>query len=359
MTVVGARPQFIKAAVVIRALANREGVCHVLVHTGQHYDDNMSNVFFVELSIPVAQYDLGIGSANHGAQTGRMLEAIETVMLSERPDCVIVYGDTNSTVAGALAAVKLHIPVVHVEAGLRSHNRRMPEEINRIVTDHISDLLLAPTTTAVTNLLREGIGGDKVHLVGDVMYDATVYFGREAESTSTVLLRQGLLPRKYILATVHREENTSDLFRLTSILEALSIMSEEMPVVIPLHPRTRVAISREGLTDFFDGNMTALEPLSYMDMLVLERNSAVIVTDSGGVQKEAFFHRVPCVTVRDETEWVELVDSGWNLLVSPQGPNQVVDAIRNALRERSRAEINPYGDGFAAQRIADLISDIY
>lgn len=359
LTVVGARPQFIKAAMVTRELAGRGDVNHILVHTGQHYDDNMSSIFFCELDIPQPTYNLAIGSFGHGAQTGRMLEALESTYLVERPDCVLVYGDTNSTLAGALAAAKLQIPVVHIEAGLRSFNRRMPEEINRVLTDHIADLLLAPTQVAVHNLHCEGLAGDRVHLVGDVMYDATIFFAERAESTSTLLTVHGLEPKRYVLATIHREENTDNLPRLASIFEALCRVSEDVPVALPLHPRTRSALQRGGLLDRPYGGILLLEPLGYMDMLVAERNAALIVTDSGGVQKEAFFHRVPCVTIRDETEWVELVESGWNTLVSLSDTEEVVRTIRHGLSARPGIEISPYGNGSAASDIVRLTIEAF
>jgi len=317
ISIVGARPQFIKAAAVSRVLQKTQGVREVLVHTGQHYDANMSEVFFEELEIPRPDYNLGIGSATHGAQTGRMLEAIEEVLLREKPDWVLVYGDTNSTLAGALAAVKLHIPVAHIEAGLRSFNRRMPEEINRVLTDHASDILFAPTKAAVENLRREGISEEQIQLVGDVMYDAALYYGKKAECQSQSLNRLGLKPKEYILATIHRAENTDDPRRLRAIFEGLAEVDQEMKVVLPLHPRTRVVLVEVGLYDKVARSVCLIEPVGYLDMVMLEKNARAIATDSGGVQKEAFFHRVPCLTLREETEWVELVDLGWNCIIPP------------------------------------------
>lgn len=353
LSVVGARPQFIKAAAVSRVLRAVPGVREVLVHTGQHYDDNMSRVFFEELEIPEPDYHLGIGGGTHGQNTGRMLEAIESVLVKERPDWVLVYGDTDSTLAGALAAVKLHIPVAHVEAGLRSFNRRMPEEINRVLTDHASDVLFAPTETAVRNLLREGIPEDRIHLVGDVMYDAALYYGVKAERESRILERLGLAPKGYILATVHRAENTDDRERLRVILEALGEVHQEVPVVFPVHPRTRKRAEAFGLGDYLE-KVVALEPVGYLDMVMLEKNARLIVTDSGGVQKEAYFYRVPCVTVREETEWVELLETGWNHLAAPQNAKDLALAILHRIRAEG-AEINLYGDGRASQRISDSL----
>ena len=289
----------------------------MLVHTGQHYDENMSEVFFQELEIPKPDYYLGIGSGTHGAQTGRMLEAIEQVLLQIVPDLVLVYGDTNSTLAGALAAVKLHVPVAHVEAGLRSYNRRMPEEINRVLTDHASDLLFAPTEAAVENLKQEGISSNRIFLVGDVMYDASLYYGAKAERESRILQQLGLRPKQYVLATIHRAENTDDAQRLRSIFDGLELAAKEIPVIIPLHPRTREALKQEAQLSKVAQHVLVIQPVGYLDMVMLEKHSRLIATDSGGVQKEAFFYNVPCMTLRSETEWVELVELGWNRLVPP------------------------------------------
>jgi UDP-GlcNAc3NAcA epimerase len=319
LTVIGARPQFIKASAVSRAIrqANERGasIREVILHTGQHFDANMSQVFFEELSIPAPDYNLNIASLGHGAMTGRMLESVESVLQVEKPDLVLVYGDTNSTLAGALAAAKLHIPVAHVEAGLRSFNKRMAEELNRILTDHVSELLFCPTTTAVENLRKEGIEHG-VHLVGDVMYDVTLHYGGLARERHD-LSKWGLTEKGYALCTVHRAENTDDPVRLAGILGALREIAKEMPVVMPLHPRTRKIIESSGDADVLKG-IAAIPPVSYLEMLRLEMSARVILTDSGGVQKEAFFQRVPCVTLRDETEWVETVEMGWNVLVGAE-----------------------------------------
>jgi len=353
VAVVGARPQFIKAAVVSRAL-RRAGVQEFLLHTGQHYDDNMSQVFFDELDIPHPDINLGIGGGTHGQNTGRMLEAIEAVLLEERPDWVLVYGDTDSTLAGALAAVKLHIPVAHVEAGLRSFNRRMPEEINRVLTDRVSDLLFAPTETAVQNLRREGLPEDRIHLVGDVMYDAALYYGQKAERFSRILERLALQPKGYILVTVHRAENTDDPKRLKAILKGLAQVDFEVPVVFPVHPRTRKAIERYGFVSITK-SLTLIEPVGYLDMVMLEKHARLIATDSGGVQKEAYFHRVPCVTLRTETEWVELVEAGWNVLAPPTSA-QTINAALEAGLERRGQDVLLYGNGHAAEKIVQWLT---
>jgi len=355
VSVIGARPQLVKAAVVSCALRNN-GVDEVLVHTGQHYDDNMSGIFFSELGIAQPRYNLEVGSGFHGEQTARMLQKIEQVLMAENPQWTLVYGDTNSTLAGALAAVKLHIPIAHVEAGLRSWNRQMPEEINRILTDHSSTLLFAPTVAAVQNLHQEGIDGVRVQLVGDVMYDAALIYGRRAESTSDVLTRYGLPAGNYVLATIHRAENTEARLRLHAILIGLARIARNLPVIVPLHPRTQKIVSAE--PDLLDAAapLQIVSPLGYLDMVKLEKHARVIATDSGGVQKEAFFHGVPCVTLRDETEWVELIQLGWNRLASPLSPNSVSSAIESAMNTRIDSEGSPYGDGHSAQHIARQLS---
>lgn len=357
LTIVGARPQFIKAAAVSRALRPIREIEEVLVHTGQHYDANMSDVFFRELDLAEPDYHLGIGSGSHGWQTGRMLEAIEAVLLAEKPDRVMVYGDTNSTLAGALAAAKLNIPAAHVEAGLRSFNRRMPEETNRVVADHVADLLFAPTTTARRNLLAEGIAEARIHLVGDVMYDAALYHGAKAGRESRILEKLRVRPKEYVLATVHRAENTDSAALLTALFDGLSQVSENLPVVLPLHPRTRRALEREGLMARVAGALTLIDPVGYLDMVMLEKHAGVVVTDSGGVQKEAFFYRVPCVTVRQETEWVELVELGWNRLAPPLSADFLVNAVNEALATLPSTGENPYGDGRSAEKIVQTLID--
>lgn len=354
VTIVGARPQFIKAATVSRVVRQREDIEEVLVHTGQHYDHGMSNVFFRELEISELNYNLGVGSGSHGFQTGRMLEAIEYVLLKEKPNWVLVYGDTNSTLAGSLAAAKLHIPVAHVEAGLRSNNRSMPEELNRILTDHACDLLFAPTETALKNLVQEGIAGNRVHKVGDVMYDAVLYYSAKAERTSRILEASNITAKSYVLATVHRAENTNDPKRLRRIFDGLARVAKEIRVILPLHPRTHEALKREALLESTGQHMKLIEPLGYLDMIMLEKNALVIATDSGGVQKEAYFYQVPCVTLRDETEWVELVESGFNTL-SGADSDRISETVLNSAACEPNWSVNLYGDGKAARKVVEAM----
>jgi len=355
VTIVGARPQFIKAAALSRAIRDdfARRIEEVLVHTGQHFDANMSAVFFEELGIPHPRHNLEISGGTHGAMTGRMLEAVEAVLMQEKPDWVLIYGDTNSTLAGALAAAKLHIPVAHVEAGLRSHNMRMPEEVNRIVSDRISTLLLCPTQTAVTNLASEGIFKG-VHNVGDVMYDVALYYRDKAREQSKVLESLGLAANDFALATCHRAENTDDPERLKNILEALSTVAAELPVVLPLHPRTRKLVIENGLGHLLQP-LKITEPLPFLDMVALEQSARLILTDSGGVQKEAFFYGVPCITMRDETEWVETVELGMNQLVgaSKVGIQKAVFEVMGG--NVSTPDERPYGDGLASQKIAQFL----
>lgn len=350
LTVLGARPQFIKAAAVSHAFAQHDTIQEILLHTGQHFDNNMSEVFFEELGIPKPTYNLGVGGGLHGAMTGAQLAGIEEVLLQEKPDWVLVYGDTNSTLAGALAAAKLHIPVAHVEAGLRSFNRKMPEEINRVVTDHISTALFAPTTTAMQHLEHEGIPTEHCHHVGDVMYDAALLFGERAKQQSTILQQLNLTAGEYILTTIHRAENTDYLQRLQIILQSLNDVSKILPVIWPVHPRTRKLL-QQGLYPLLSENVHLIEPVGYLDMVMLEQHAAVIATDSGGVQKEAFFYQIPCVTLRDETEWVELVDAGWNRLVALKDTKEVTQAILAARFTRGEA-VQPYGTGKTGYTIA-------
>lgn len=355
VSIVGARPQFVKAAVVSRALAERKTIHEILVHTGQHYDDNLSKVFFDELCLPAPAHHLGIGSGPHGEMTGRMLMEIEKVLLAETPGWVLVYGDTNSTLAGALAAAKLHIPVAHVEAGLRSYNRRMPEEINRVLTDHAADLLFTPTDDASQNLVVEGIPPDQIHQVGDVMYDAARLFGPAAPPDLPA--RYGLEPGRYILATLHRAENTDDPARLAAVLKALQ--QAGLPVLLPLHPRTRATLAAQPDQADLTRSLQIIEPVGYLEMLALERAARLIVTDSGGVQKEAYFQRVACVTVRAETEWMELVELGWNRLAPPQNAESVLAHIHAALAEPlpDEEDNDLYGGGQASERIAAVLAN--
>lgn len=348
LTVIGARPQFIKAATVSRVIAEQNNVHEIIVHTGQHYDKNMSDIFFEELSIPKPNYHLGIGGGSHGQMTGRQLEAIEEILLQEKPDMLLVYGDTNSTLAGALAAVKLHIPVAHVEAGLRSFNRRMPEEINRVLTDHSADLLFAPTQAAMTNLAIEGISTSKVHVVGDVMYDAALFY-RSHSCQPDWYTSLPLSDGDFVLATIHRAENTDDPLRLESIFEGLS--RSELPVILPLHPRTRARLKEYGIKPA--SHLHLVDPVGYLEMVWLEAHCTLVATDSGGVQKEAYFHGKPCVTLRDETEWRELVEIGANVLVGAQ-----IDAITRAVSTIPQAieQKQIYGAGDAAVRVVEVLT---
>lgn len=344
-SVVGARPQFVKAAALSRALA--DSFDETLIHTGQHYDPNMSDVFFFELGIRPPAYNLGIGGGSHAEQTGKMLVELEKIFEELRPGLVLVYGDTNSTLAGALAAAKIHIPVAHVEAGLRSFNRAMPEEVNRVLTDHLSEWLFCPTNAAVENLAREGIQKN-VYQVGDVMYDALLHNLAQARERSTILETLALQPGGYALATVHRAANTDDPVRMRSILDGFSQLDTR--IVFPLHPRTRKLLPHYGLD--LPPNVTLLDPVGYLDMLILEENAACILTDSGGMQKEAYLVGVRCVTLREETEWVETVEAGWNKLVGADA-----EAIRLAYQtwfpKRARQQL--YGNGQAAQSICNIL----
>lgn len=340
VSVVGARPQFIKAAPMSRAIRRKH--VELLVHTGQHYDHSMSQVFFQELDIPKPAINLGVGSGSHGWQTGQMLVRLESVLLSEKPDWLLVYGDTNSTLAGALAAAKLGIKVAHVEAGLRSFNRSMPEEVNRVLTDHVSDLLFCPSQTAAANLASEGIVRG-VRVVGDVMADALAYYAKQARMTSNVLARLGLVRGNYFVATVHRAENTDSPMRLSAIMRALDAL--QRTVVFPAHPRTRKFLSEFGYSP--SRNVLLIEPLGYLDMIRLEEGACAILTDSGGVQKEAYWLGVPCVTLREETEWVETVQCGWNVLAGVD-PERIVQAARSFVPPKTRPVL--YGDGRAADR---------
>jgi UDP-N-acetylglucosamine 2-epimerase len=376
VTIVGARPQFVKAGAVNRAIEelNKRGkrIREIWVHTGQHYDYLMNKVFFEELKLPNPDYHLGVGSGSHAKQTGLMLERIEKVLEKEKPEAVIVYGDTNSTLAGALAAAKLKIPVAHVEAGLRSYNSAMPEEINRLLTDHLSTLLFCPTTQSVRNLLKEGIKDGETQVVkkvGDVMYDSILYYSKMAERKSSILKDLGLLTPNsvrairespvhripnYYLATLHRAENTDDPKRLKSILKALNEIGEKTSVILPLHPRTKKMIKVYHLFSDFK-NIKFIEPVSYLDMLKLEKNAIAILTDSGGVQKEAYWLRVPCFTLREETEWVETIESGWNALTGTNA-KRIVGGVGHLEKRRKYPKGRKiYGDGKASQKIVKIL----
>ncbi|MFC3553552.1 non-hydrolyzing UDP-N-acetylglucosamine 2-epimerase [Alcaligenes endophyticus] len=353
LTIIGARPQFIKASVVSKAILDTEGLTEVIVHTGQHFDANMSAVFFDQLGIPKPDYQLSISGGSHGVMTGRMLIEIEKVLLTEQPDCVLVYGDTNSTLSGALAASKLHIPVVHVEAGLRSFNMQMPEEVNRILTDRVSTILFCPTQTAIKNLQVEGYPfvasngqPQRIELVGDVMQDSAELFATRAVKPQGVTLQDG-----FIVSTIHRAENTDDTDRLISILSALNDVAQHTSVVLPLHPRTRNIIVDLKLDI---ANLTLIEPVGYLEMLWLLQHCGLVVTDSGGVQKEAYFMGKACVTMRDQTEWVELIEVGANVLVGAD-KEKIKDAIARNLGRTVKDEQSLYGGGVAANNIAKLL----
>ena len=349
LTVVGARPQFIKAAPISRALSTA-GHEEFLVHTGQHYDKNMSETFFEELNISEPDVNLGIGSGSHAYQTGQMLMKIETVIMDQCPDYVCVYGDTNSTLAGALAAAKLNVPVAHVEAGLRSFNQKMPEEINRILTDHLSCLLFCPTAVAVKNLEKEGIT-QNVCLVGDVMYDSVKQNAERAVRQSTILEKLDVREQSYVLATVHRAENTDDPRRLKNIFNALGQLAHQgLHVILPLHPRTRKNLKSFVLSV---KNLHIIDPVAYLDMLNLEQKARVILTDSGGVQKEAYWFGVPCITLRNETEWIETVETGWNTLAGCD-QQRIVSAFKSALIQKRPAPV--FDDESATQKIVKQIS---
>ncbi|MCF7859084.1 MAG: UDP-N-acetylglucosamine 2-epimerase (non-hydrolyzing) [Candidatus Cloacimonetes bacterium] len=343
-SIIGARPQFIKAAAVSREIAQQPNMKEIIVHTGQHFDANMSQIFFEQMQIPKPDYNLAINSLSHGAMTGRMIEKIEEVLLKEKPDWVMVYGDTNSTIAGSLAAKKLNIKVAHVEAGLRSYNRKMPEEINRILTDKISDLLLCPTDQAVKNLKDEGIGKHslaKIVKCGDVMHDAALFYAKMARKPLIDL------PANFILATVHRAENTDDPQRLNSIFKALEIVSNETPVVLPLHPRTRKIIVQQQIET---RGLLLIDPVGYLEMIYLLQHCQLVMTDSGGLQKEAFFFRKPCVTLRDETEWVELVENGFNKVVGSNF-DKIITEYKTMKNKKMNYDIDLYGNGTASENI--------
>jgi len=359
-TIVGARPQFIKAASISRAITDHNNhadtikIEEQILHTGQHYDHNMSQIFFDELEIPAPHINLEVSSGSHGTQTGRMLEKIEFEFLKNQPDIVLVYGDTNSTLAGALAATKLHIPIAHVEAGLRSYNKEMPEEINRILTDNISNILFCPTDTAVKNLSKENITKG-VYQIGDVMYDCCMFYKEKSKLIEFNFLKTLSVTKKnFQLATIHRAENTDDPEKLTNIFKALvKISSPEYPTILPLHPRTRKLLQLANI--IVSDAIHLVDPVSYLQMVALEVNARLILTDSGGVQKEAFIHKVPCITLRNETEWVETVDSGWNRLVGSD-TKMILNGAKSALSALPKSWPSFYGDGNAAIIICDLLS---
>jgi UDP-GlcNAc3NAcA epimerase len=353
LTVIGARPQFIKAAVVSSALNDRN-IEEFLVHTGQHFDENMSKVFFDEMGISEPQANLGISGGTHGKMTGEMLIEVEKLVIEQKPDWVLVYGDTNSTLAGSLAASKLNVPCAHVEAGLRSDNRNMPEEINRILTDHASDLLFVPTKIAYDRLLSEGIPEKKIVRTGDVMLDAARSFEKVAFANSPILSDLNLEGQSFVLCTLHRAENVDDPGILEWIVNGLNETSKEIPIVLPLHPRTKAKLKEFGLFEKISSEIKLIPPVGFLDILVLQSSSSLIVTDSGGMQKEAFFQKKPCVTVRTETEWAELLEGGHNRLAKP-----MVDAIRDKAKDALEVHIDwsieLYGDGHSSETIADSL----
>jgi UDP-GlcNAc3NAcA epimerase len=348
LTIIGARPQFIKAAALSRALNKEPQLHEIIVHTGQHFDANMSDIFFDEMEIPHPHYNLKINGLLHGAMTGKMLEKLEEVMIVEKPDVVLVYGDTNSTIAGALAAKKLHIKVAHVEAGLRSFNMHMPEEVNRILTDRISDWLFCPTDNAIRNLTNEGYQNINCTITktGDVMEDAAMFYAQKAAEKSTIINQLNLSKEKFILATIHRAENTDNKKKLSNIIQAMNQLNETLPLLVPLHPRTKKLIEQYQLKPTF----TILDPLGYFDMISLLQNCALVITDSGGVQKEAFFFGKFCITTREQTEWVELVEHGYNFVAGTE-TTKIIDLAQSALKSVFPEKINLYGNGNACENI--------
>jgi len=357
VTVIGARPQFVKAAALSKELSARPQIEEIIIDTGQHYDANMAGIFFEELKIPKPKYNLGIGSGSHGAQTGRALISIEEILLKEKPDVVIVYGDTNATLSGALAAAKLHIPIAHIEAGLRSFNRKMPEEINRVLTDHLSKFLFTPGDTASSNLTKEGIAADSIFQVGDIMFDSVNLFSDLARKQSKILDRLELKSKAFILSTLHRAENVDSPSRLKNLLSQLNLIAKEMlPVVLPLHPRTK-----KMMVELSDGNWDHVkftEPCGYLDMLKLVESAQIVATDSGGLQKEAFFLKTPTVVCRSETEWVELDDLGWSRLANPDSSRDLLDQTETHLKAKIwqvAPSRQPYGDGRSALKIKEIL----
>jgi UDP-GlcNAc3NAcA epimerase len=353
VTIVGARPQFVKASALSREIKKHIGIEEIIIHTGQHFDANMSDIFFSEMEIPEPKYNLDIHSLNHGAMTGRMMEGIEKVLLSEKPDFTIVYGDTNSTLAGALAARKLNIKVAHIEAGLRSFNMAMPEEINRILTDRISDILFCPTDNALYNLKLEGFDHFSAEVVncGDIMYDAALFYKKKSEAESKILLEKGLTSGEYIVATLHRQENTDDLERLMNIVSSLNEINDVCHVIVPLHPRTRKLILEYNITAHF----TIIDPVGYLDMISLISNASLIMTDSGGLQKESYFFGKYCITLRDQTEWTELVDGGFNVLAGAN-PTLILEAFQASLQNPPEFKPSLYGDGQTAAKIVNKLN---
>lgn len=352
--IVGARPQFVKAAALLRAAADMK-IEISLIHTGQHYDEKMSDVFFQEMNIPFPKYSLNIGGLSQGAMTGRMIEQLETVFEKERPKNVIVFGDTNSTLAAAITASKMQISIAHIEAGLRSNNKQMPEEINRILTDHCSDMLFTPTAASTANLIKEGIHPEKIREVGDIMVDAFHYYVNQAKKHSTILSKHDLKHKKYILATIHRAENIKDPIALSSIFDALINLSKDNIIVLPLHPATKNALASANLLNKCERFLKIIDPIGYLDMLMLQEGAKIVMTDSGGIQKEAYLSQTPCITLRNETEWVELIEHGYNTLGSTQSDN--ICKTFAIINNRKMVDWNPhiYGKGDAAIKILNFL----
>ncbi len=355
VTIIGARPQFIKAAVVSKAFKEKN-IQEILIHTGQHFDQNMSQIFFEEMGIPTPNYNLHIHGLSHGAMTGQMLEKTEEILLKEKPDFVLVYGDTNSTLAGALAAAKIHIPVIHIEAGLRSFNMNMPEEINRILTDRISKVLFCPTEAAIKNLNNEGFAQHGIDILncGDVMEDSALLFNEIAQKKSDILNQLNLESGNYVLATIHRAENTDDDQKLIELFKSLDVINLQCPIILPLHPRTAAKIKQLGI----ETKVRVIEPIGYLDMTILTSNARLIMTDSGGLQKEAFFFNKYCITLREETEWVELVENGYNKLAGCD-PNKIVQAFEDLKVKKFVKNHNFYGGGTAALKITNHLLENY
>ena len=361
VSIVGARPQFIKASAICRSIKefnrdSKDKIKEVIVHTGQHFDSNMSDIFFEELNIPLPNYNLEISGGTHAEMTSRMMVSIEKVLLKEKPAYMLIYGDTNSTLAAALVAAKIHIPIVHIESGLRSFNRRMPEEINRIIADRVSTINFCPTDQALENLKNEGLGKN-AFVVGDVMYDVSQYYKKIGKNKSSIIEKLNLQNKDFALATCHRTENTDHPERLEEILKAFTEINKKMPVFFCIHPRTRKLISKFNLTSYLN-NFSIIEPLSFIDMVALEQEASLILTDSGGVQKEAFFYRTPCITMRDETEWVETVELGWNQVVGAN-MDKILKAFKNKDIHKNIRQSEPYGDGLSAQKIIQIIYKMY
>ena len=375
ITVIGARPQIIKAAAISRAIKNNfsDKILEVIVHTGQHYDENMSQIFFEELEIPFPNFNLNVGSGSHGEQTAKMLEGLENIYMQEKPDAVIVYGDTNSTIAGALAASKIHIPVIHIEAGLRSFNKAMPEEINRIACDHMSTLLFTPSETGHRNLLNEGIKNDqkeaasidnpKIYLCGDIMYDNSLYFSAMSEQKSKILKELEITTDGFILCTIHRDTNTDDTANLNAIFRALLRIQKtsNLKIVLPLHPRTKEKLNshldENLLTEINQNkNFKIIPPLGFLDIISLEKNARLIITDSGGLQKEAFFFQKPCVILREQTEWIEIVENG-NALIAGANELKIISSVETLIKKTDFTYPNLYGDGNAANFICKKITE--